>query len=89
MDSNPPRVRVEFYGVARFRAGCAEVLVAAATLGEALAAVDELCPQLGAVHDGKLAASYLVSLGGVRFTTDLSEPVAGTGVILFGADAGG
>jgi molybdopterin converting factor small subunit len=83
-------VKVEFYGLARLRAGRAELWVEANTLGAALAAADAACPGLRCVRDAAVSSEYLVSLGGTRFTGDLSERLpAGGCVLLLGADAGG
>ena len=79
-------VCVEFYGLARQRAGVAEVNVAAATVREALEAAERetglsviACPHL-----------YLVSVNGNHFTTDPDESLAaGACLLILGADAGG
>jgi molybdopterin converting factor small subunit len=85
-------VTVELFGVPRARAGCAELTLAAATAGEALAALAEACPGLGELRrpDGRLAPQYLLSLDGERFVTDLAEPLRpGERLLLLSADAGG
>lgn len=83
------RVRVEFYGLARLRAGIAETSVVAATVGEALEAVAE-ATRLRAISGDAVAREFLVSLGGTRFTTDLDHPLAdGDSLLILGADAGG
>jgi len=85
-----PSVRVEFYGLARLRAGRAELPVEAATVGSALAAADAACPELRVMRDTGLSPEYVVSLGGTRFTTDPAEPLAdGVSLLVLGADAGG
>jgi molybdopterin converting factor small subunit len=87
-----PAVTVEFYGVPRARAGRPEITVAAATAGEALAAVAETCPALAGLirPDGRLAPQYLLSLDGERFVTDLREPLRSRDrLLLLSADAGG
>ena len=90
MRGSVPRVRVEFYGLARLRAGRVELLAEASTLAEALVAADAACPELRVIRDNALSPEYLVSLGGTRFTTDLNEPLAdGVAVLVLGADAGG
>jgi molybdopterin converting factor small subunit len=89
---NAPAVTVEFYGVPRLRAGRPEIRVAAATAGEALAAVVETCPDLAGLRrpDGRLAPQYLLSLDGERFVTDLSQPLRpGDRLVVLSADAGG
>jgi molybdopterin converting factor small subunit len=87
-----PEVIVEFFGVLRARAGVPEMAVAAATVGEALAAVAAACPALAGVRraDGSLAPQYLLSLDGQRFVTDLAQPLRpGDRLLLLSADAGG
>jgi len=85
-------VRVELFGVARLRAGQAEVQVEAHTLREALSALGRACPALepSIVHDGRLAPGWLVALNGAQITAD-SEASLETGdvVVLVSADAGG
>ena len=85
-------VTIEFYGIPRLRAGRAQLIVAARTLGEALAAVERVCPGLAGLvrSDGRLASHYLLSIDGRRFTTDLDEPLRpGNRLLLLSADAGG
>jgi molybdopterin converting factor small subunit len=86
-----PQVTVEFFGVPRARAGRAELAVAAATVAEALAAVERACPGLkGLVRAGRLAPHYLLSINGERFVTRLEEPLGpSTRLLLLSADAGG
>jgi molybdopterin converting factor small subunit len=87
-----PSVTIELFGVPRARAGRKELVVSAATAGEALAAAVEECPGLGEVcaADRRLAPQYLLSLDGKRFVTDLSETLkAGDRLLLLSADAGG
>jgi molybdopterin converting factor small subunit len=89
---NAPAVTVEFFGVPRARAGRREMAVSAATVAEALAAVAATCPALAGIctADGRLAPHYLLSVGGRRFVTDLSEPLGpGERLLLLSADAGG
>ena len=85
------RVTVEFFGVPRARAGRAELAVEAATVAEALAAVERACPGLnGLVRAGKLAPHYLLSINGERFVADGGDALRpGDRVLLLSADAGG
>jgi hypothetical protein len=86
------RVTIEFFGVPRLRAGVAELAVEAITAGEALARAAVACPGLRGVlaPGGRLDPHYLLSLGGERFVTELSEPLpAGARLLLLSADAGG
>jgi molybdopterin converting factor small subunit len=83
-------VRVEFYGLARLRAGRSELAVEATTISAALAAADAACPALNARRSSGLSPEYRASIGGRYFTDDLGEPLAdGDALLLFGADAGG
>ncbi len=85
-------VTVEFFGIPRRRAGRAELAVPAATLADALAAVERACPGLGPLRqaDGRLVAHFLVSLNGGEFVTDLGRALGpGDRVVLLSADAGG
>ena len=85
-----PRVRVEFYGLARLRAKRGELVVHAATLSDALRAADAECDDLRVVADGRIERGYLVCLNGDRFTTDTTQALAGGDTVaVFGADAGG
>jgi molybdopterin converting factor small subunit len=85
-----PVVQVEFYGLARLRAGRAELRVEAVTVGEALAAADAACPALHSRSETGLSPEYRVSVGGKHFTENLSERLAdGDALLLLGADAGG
>src|SRR5262245_57747730 len=85
-----PNVRVEFYGLARLRAGTSALSVVAATVGEALSAAARTCPGLQVLREGRVSPEYLVSVGGVRFTTDPGEAIAeGESLLVMGADAGG
>ncbi len=90
-------VHVELYGVARSRAGREAVdlpLGAGATLGDALAALATLHPDLVgpvlAAGGRALAPGSVVSLGGGRFTRDAREALPeGTPLLLLPASAGG
>jgi molybdopterin converting factor small subunit len=83
-------IRVEFYGLARLRAGRAELLVNARTIGAALTGADAACPHLRSRRDTGLAPEYRVSVGGRYFTDRLEEPLAeGDSVLVLGADPGG
>ena len=83
-------VVVEFYGLARLRAGRAELRCDAATVGAALAAADAACPALHSRGEAAISPEYRVSVGGRHFTENLMEPLGdGEALILLGADAGG
>ena len=86
-----PDVTIEFYGIPRERAGRAELTVQAATVADALAAVQRHCPAWDDLRrDGRLAPHYRLSVDGQRFVTEMSERLtAGTRLLLLSADAGG
>lgn len=88
-----PTIAIELYGVPRLKAGCARVDLEASTLAEALLGLAQRCPALaGAVvgEDGRLRASYRVSLNGDRFLADPATPLAPNDVLLLlAADVGG
>lgn len=83
-------IRVEFYGLARLRAGRADLVVNAGTIGAALAAADAACPDLRSRCDTGLSPEYRLSVGGRYFTDDLGERLTeGESLLVLGADAGG
>ncbi len=83
-------IRVELFGVARLKAGASELSVEAASLGEALCAVERRCPGLELVRAGALAPSYLCALNGKSFTGDASLALAdGDVLVIVSAQAGG
>jgi len=85
-------IRIELFGIARSRAGVAEVVVEAATLGDALRALVDAHPNLaGEVIDGaRPTPGYLVSLNGERFIEDPSLPLPPDAtLLLLSGQAGG
>lgn len=85
-------VVVEFYGVARLRSGTPSLAVHAATLRQALEAVQRHCPDLPSLigEAGKIHPGYLISVNGREFVADPDRPLeAGDRVLILGADAGG
>jgi sulfur-carrier protein len=90
-------IRVEFYGLARQRAGVSDVRlnVAAteATLREVLSLVSDAAPGLsgsGLLVDGRLHPTLSVNLGGQRFVSDPATPIQdGQCLLILSADAGG
>ena len=87
-----PTITIELFGMPRARAGVRELVVSAATIGEALAEVIAKCPALADVvnADGKLASQYLLSLDGKRFISDVSQSLQpGERLLLLSSDAGG
>ncbi len=85
-------VTVEFFGIARQRAGVARVEINAASVGEAF---DRLSPQLPewadeCLSDGQLKPLYLANLNSRTFVTDRSQPLQdGDHLLILAADAGG
>jgi molybdopterin converting factor small subunit len=87
-----PIVTIEFYGIPRARAGRKDLVVSAATAGDALAAAASECPELSGVvgPDGGLVTHYRLSLDGQFFVTDLAHVLhSGDRLLLLSADAGG
>jgi molybdopterin converting factor small subunit len=85
-------VTLELYGIARRRAGTASVSVRAATLGQALAALEEAHPALSGevVRSGRLAPHWRASLDGKAFVEEPATPLpAGAKVLVLSALAGG
>ena len=85
-------VTVELYGIARLRAGRAEVTVQARTVADMLAAVEQTCPALAGLvqSNGRLAPHYLLSLDGRVFESELHRQLKdGERLLILGADAGG
>jgi molybdopterin converting factor small subunit len=70
---------VELYGQARLLAGVRSVQVPDETIGQALRTLAGLHPQLvGSVLDenGRPTPAYAVNLNGLRFCSNLAEPVS-------------
>jgi molybdopterin-guanine dinucleotide biosynthesis protein A len=87
-----PRVVVEFFDVARLRAGRASCDVRAANLGEAVVAAAAECPGLAVdvVRGGALSPHFRANLRGERFIDDPATPLRdGDRVLLLSAQAGG
>jgi molybdopterin converting factor small subunit len=82
---------VEFLGVPRQRAGVAELVVEAGTLGQLL---ETLCDRLPALSDlivgNRLQSSFVANLNGDEFISDPGTPLrADDYVLILSADAGG
>jgi sulfur-carrier protein len=92
LSANIPRVTVELFGIARHRAGLAELFAEGRTVGQLLQAVALTCPGLRGLMnaDGTLSRQYLVSVDGERFVADPDEEFpSGSRLLILGADAGG
>ncbi len=85
-------VTVEFFGIARQRAGVAQVEVDAANMGEAF---DRLSPQFpewadACLADGQLKPLFLANLNSRTFVTDRSQRLQdGDHLLILAADVGG
>src|SRR5437762_3091778 len=86
-----PPVTIEFYGMARRRAGRADMRVRATTVAEALAGVTRECSGLAGLLDaGRLSPHYLVSVNAGPFLTELNaELTAEDHILVLSADSGG
>lgn len=85
-------VTVEFFGMARRRAGIERLQIDAATLGEALDRLTERLPDRSGefLCEGRLAAGYLASRNGLQFLSDRTAPLAdGDSLLILSADVGG
>jgi molybdopterin-guanine dinucleotide biosynthesis protein A/molybdopterin converting factor small subunit len=87
-----PSVTVEFYDVARLRAGVASIEVEAATVGEALreaaARIPALVPEV--IREGRLVEHWRANVDGESFVDDPATPLRPeSSVLLLSAQAGG
>jgi molybdopterin converting factor small subunit len=82
---------VEFLGVPRQRAGVAELVVDAVTLGDLLETLSSRLPALADVIAGdRLHSSFVANLNGDEFISDPRTPLrADDCVLILSADAGG
>ena len=88
-------IRVEFFGVARLRAGVvsAEInLAGAAVLGDVIQELRSRFPELAAecFSGNRPRDGYTANIGGTRFVSDPATPLAdGDALLILSADAGG
>lgn len=89
-------IRVEFYGIARQRAGISEIALnvpaGSLPLGEALALVCGQLPQLDRelLSGSRLQESFAANLDGVQFVSDPATLIHdGQSLLILSADAGG
>jgi len=89
-------IRVEFYGIARQRAGLSELRLDAPPggmrFGDALAELAVRLPQLGRelVSGSRLHESLTANLDGLRFVSDPATLISdGQSLLILSADAGG
>ena len=85
-------VRIEFYGIARRRAGVPSIEVEATTLTEALHAAAVALPDFAddCLDGDRLRPDYLANVNGREFTSGSKTPLQdGDTVLILSADAGG
>ena len=89
-------IRVEFFGIARERAGQNELKIDVDSLplplGEVLRCVASRVPMLGRelIAEGKLHPSLAINVDGARFVRDPQTMIRdGQSVLILSADAGG
>lgn len=89
-------IRVEFYGIARQRAGRARLELdsprPATTLALVLAEIARQLPEFGAecLAAGRLQATLAANLDGQQFISDPATPIRdGQCLLILSADAGG
>ena len=84
---------VELFGQARLLAGASTARVPGETIGQALQALAKLHPQLvGAVlnADGQPTSAYAINVNGLRFCSNLHQPVSeGDELLLISSLSGG
>jgi molybdopterin converting factor small subunit len=86
-----PRVRIEFFGLARERAGVSGCEVAAKRLTDALRAIERAFPRFQNLLTSVLAPSsvFRVSLDGERFLIADEVLLPGAKLLVLSGDAGG
>ena len=84
-------MHVEFLGVTRQRAGVAELVVEAGTLGQLLTTLSNRLPSLSEVIVGdRLHPAFVANLNGDEFISDPGTTLnAHDHVLILSADAGG
>jgi molybdopterin converting factor small subunit len=89
-------IRVEFYGIARQRAGVSELLFAMPAdrvpLSELLKQIAAAAPDLGSelLAGGRLHKSLTANLDGMQFISDPATAICdGQSLLILSADAGG
>ena len=83
---------MEFFGVARSRAGVSQVMLHADCLRDVLTHIQEQIPGLAelCIENGELTPGWLLNINGTAFTRDLNLPLTdGDSALLMPADAGG
>ena len=83
-------VTIEFHGLARQKAGRADLAIPGLTVAQLLDHVERTCPGLAGLlnDDGSISRKYLVSLNGTHFIDDPATIVpTGTRLFVLGAEA--
>jgi molybdopterin converting factor small subunit len=86
------RIRVEFFGIPRERAGVAAFDLEADTLAEAIRKTAAQFPQLAecCFHGDSLKFGYLANINGRKFISDPATRLhPGDALLILSADAGG
>lgn len=91
MQPGPGIMRVEFFGLARQRAGVSHLEVQAETLGQLLAQLSQQLPSLReCIAQDRLAPACSANLNGDRFVNDPQTRLRHDDcVLILSADAGG
>ena len=84
-------MHVEFLGVPRQRAGVAELVIEAETLGQLLTTLSDRLPSLSELIVGdRLHPAFVANLNGDEFISDPKTPLREDDcVLILSADAGG
>lgn len=85
-------ITVEFFGIARRRAGIERLQIDADTLGAALDVLADHLPTWAesCLDDGELTGAYLSSRNGMQFLTDRDDRLNdGDSLLILSADVGG
>ena len=96
MDSQTTRVKVEFYGIPRLRAGVPEIVVSVprvpAMLSDVIDALTSEFPDLATecFRGTSLRDGFVANLGGCRFVAEPDTQLTGSEpLLILSADAGG
>lgn len=85
-------ITVEFYGIARARAGVSETVATGKNLGEVLSDLEQRFPTLASscILNGQLRAGFTANIGGSRFVTATDTPLPlDEPLLILSMDAGG
>ncbi|MCA9075357.1 MAG: MoaD/ThiS family protein [Planctomycetaceae bacterium] len=85
-------ITVEFFGLARKRAGVASIEIDAHTIGTAFDVLESLLPKWAdaCLDDGHLKRSFLANVNSRTFVNDRNQPLQdGDHLLILAADVGG